>query len=165
MLAFVVELSEEELSIRAIHRLVSGVAAERLPGLLAPFFRVEPAGIDLAGFPPTAPVGVIGLATRGGFSLLYPLPALEEAAEDDLDSSRLKVALAALGDHELTYQPGWQEALAAVNDGAADAAFLLRPVAVSKIERVAHGGRRMPPKTTFFEPKPRTGMAFRSLGD
>ena len=110
-------------------------------------------------------MGVIGLATRGGFSLLYPLPALEEAAEDDLDSSRLKVALAALGDHELTYQPGWQEALAAVNDGAADAAFLLRPVAVSKIERVAHGGRRMPPKTTFFEPKPRTGMAFRSLGD
>ncbi len=29
-LAFVVELSEEELSIRAIHRLVKGIAAEQL---------------------------------------------------------------------------------------------------------------------------------------
>jgi uncharacterized protein (DUF1015 family) len=163
MLAFIVELSEEELSIRAIHRLVRGVAPERLLGLLAPFFRLEQAPSELAGIPPNAPAGVIGLATSGAMWLLYPLAALEDAAEDDLDSSRLKVALAALGDHELVYQPGWQEAVAAVTEGRADAAFLLRPVTVSQIERVAHGGRRMPPKTTFFEPKPRTGMAFRSL--
>ena len=165
MLAFVVELTEEELSIRAIHRLVTGVRPERLADLLSTFVRIEPAPADLGDFPPSAPEGVMGLVTRDGFWLLHPLPALGEAAEDDLDSSRLKVLLAALGDHELTYQPGWREAVAAVRDGRADAGFLLRPVPVSKIERVAHGGRRMPPKTTFFEPKPRTGMAFRSLDD
>jgi uncharacterized protein (DUF1015 family) len=42
---------------------------------------------------------------------------------------------------------------------------LLRPVPVASIERVANGGRLMAPKSTFFQPKPRTGMAFRSLED
>ena len=163
LLAFVVELSEEELSIRAIHRLVKGVAPDRLPDLLAPFFRVEPGAEDLVALPATSTPGVVGLFTKDGFRLLYPLPALEEAAGDDLDSSRLAVALAALGDHELTYQPGWHRATAAVREGRADAAFLLRPVPVAKMERVAETGHRMPPKSTFFEPKPRTGMAFRSL--
>ena len=50
-----------------------------------------------------------------------------------------------------------------MREGSADAAFLLRPVPVAKMERVAETGHRMPPKSTFFEPKPRTGMAFRSL--
>ncbi len=88
---------------------------------------------------------------------------LEEAAGDDLDSSRLRVALASLPDHELTYEARWHEAAAAVRDGRADAAFFLRPVPVRKIEDVAYGGRLMPPKTTYFYPKPLTGMAFRSL--
>ena len=131
--------------------------------VLGRFFRLEPAPEDLVALPATAPPGVIGLATKDGFQLLYPLAGLEAAAEDDLDSSRLAVALAGIGDHVLTYQPGWHQAVAAVREGRADAAFLLRPVPVAKIERVAYGGRRMPPKSTFFEPKPRTGMAFRSL--
>jgi len=165
VLAFVVELLEEELSIRAIHRLVKGIPPDRLAILLAPYFRIEPAPDDLVALPATMAPGVIGLATKDGFKLLFPLPALEEATEEDLDSSRLKVALAALPDHELTYQPGWHRATAAVREGRADAAFLLRPVPVTKIEDVAYGGHRMPPKSTFFEPKPRTGMAFRSLTD
>lgn len=163
VLAFVVELTEEELSIRAIHRLVKGVASERLVELLTPFFRIERAPDDLIALPATAAAGVIGLATRDGFRLLHPLETLEAAAADDLDSSRLAVALGAIGEHELTYEPGWHRAVTAVRDGQADAAFLLRPVPVAKIERVAYGGRRMPPKSTYFEPKPRTGMAFRSL--
>jgi len=165
LLAFVVELSEDELSIRAIHRLLKGIPPERLPDLLAPFYRAEPAAEDLVALPATASSGVIGLFTRDGFRLLYPLPALEEAADDDLDSSRLAAALAGLDDHELTYQPGWHQAIAAVREGRADAAFLLRPVSVTQIERVAYGGHRMPPKSTYFQPKPRTGMAFRSLED
>jgi uncharacterized protein (DUF1015 family) len=165
VMAFIVELSEEELSIRAIHRLVRGVPAGRLTELLSSLFRVEPAPDDLVALPATTAPGVVGLATPEGFWLLYPLPAVYEAAEDDLDSARLAVALAALGDVEVSYQPGWHQAIAAVREGRADAAFLLRPVAVAKIESVAHGGRRMPPKSTFFEPKPRTGMAFRPLED
>ncbi len=50
-----------------------------------------------------------------------------------------------------------------VEKGGADAAVFLRPVSVAQIRRAAFAGLRMPEKTTFFYPKPRTGMVFRSL--
>ena len=68
-LAFVVELSEEELSIRAVHRLVKGISPDHLEDLIAPFFRIEPAPEDLVALPATAAPGVIGLfTTRTGSS-------------------------------------------------------------------------------------------------
>ena len=82
-----------------------------------------------------------------------------------LDSSRLDVALAGLPTHELTYQHGVGNVVAAVDSGQARAGVLLRPATVDQITRIAHGGERMPPKTTFFHPKPRTGVVFRSLAD
>ncbi len=50
-----------------------------------------------------------------------------------------------------------------VASGVADAALLLRPVSVADTRAAAIAGARMPQKTTFFAPKPRTGMVFRSL--
>ena len=47
--------------------------------------------------------------------------------------------------------------------GAGRTGVLLPPVGVPEITAVAEGGERMPPKTTFFWPKPRTGIVFRSL--
>ena len=35
---------------------------------------------------------------------------------------------------------------------------------VAQIAEVGRGAARMPPKTTFFHPKPKTGLVFRSLG-
>jgi uncharacterized protein (DUF1015 family) len=163
VLAFIVELSEEELSVRAIHRLVRGIETERLLDLVSKWYRVEPAPEDLVALPATSVPGVIGLLTRDGYKLLYPLAALDQAADDDLDSSRLHVLLSSLPEHELAYETGWHEAAAAVRDGRADAAFFVRPVPVARIESVAATGRLMAPKTTFFYPKPRSGMAFRSL--
>jgi len=43
------------------------------------------------------------------------------------------------------------------------ASILLRPVSVQQIDTVAEAGLRMPQKTTFFQPKPLTGLVFRSL--
>jgi uncharacterized protein (DUF1015 family) len=42
---------------------------------------------------------------------------------------------------------------------------LLRPATVEQISAISRGGVRMPPKTTFFWPKPRTGMVIRELLD
>jgi uncharacterized protein (DUF1015 family) len=56
-----------------------------------------------------------------------------------------------------------REALEALQHGEGQAAFLLRPVTVKQIDEWANERRRMPPKTTYFSPKPRTGMVFRSL--
>ena len=49
--------------------------------------------------------------------------------------------------------------------GDADAASCCAPVTVEQIRAAAAAGVRMPEKTTFFAPKPRTGMVFRSLDD
>jgi uncharacterized protein (DUF1015 family) len=36
-------------------------------------------------------------------------------------------------------------------------------VPIAEIERTANEGLLMPPKSTFFAPKPKTGVVFRSL--
>jgi uncharacterized protein (DUF1015 family) len=82
----------------------------------------------------------------------------------DLDSARLDKALAALPAHELTFQHGPDNVRRAVASRQAQAGVLLRPASVAQIEATAHGGERMPPKTTFFHPKPKTGLVFRDLG-
>jgi len=107
--------------------------------------------------------GALCLLAADGAWLLRPTAATEAAAEHALDSSRLDVALAAVQGVEVRYQHGFDEVRAAVDKGDADAAVLLRPATVAQIAQVSRGGARMPPKTTFFSPKPRTGMVFRSL--
>ncbi|MBA3282749.1 MAG: DUF1015 family protein [Acidimicrobiia bacterium] len=80
-----------------------------------------------------------------------------------LDSARLAHVQAALGDVEITYQHGVDQVVAAVADGRAQWGVLLRPATVAQIAANAHAGARMPPKTTFFHPKPKTGIVFRDL--
>jgi len=105
------------------------------------------------------------LVTGGSAYLLLPLEVTYEAAGNDLDSSLIAVLLSHLPPHESTHRHSVAEALAALGDGEGDgqAAFLLRPVTVSQIEAWAAERKQMAPKTTYFSPKPRTGMVFRSL--
>jgi uncharacterized protein (DUF1015 family) len=164
-MAYVVELVEDELTVHAIHRLLAGLPeGTDLVAALAPWF--TDAGPPPADQPVTTAMvdhGCLTLVLPDREVLLRPRPeALAEAR--DLDSSRLDVALAALPDHDLTFQHGVEHVRAAVRSGAAQAGVLLRPATVAQIEATAHGGERMPPKTTFFHPKPKTGLVFRSLG-
>jgi uncharacterized protein (DUF1015 family) len=64
---------------------------------------------------------------------------------------------------DVTYQHGIAEVLAAVDTGVAIAAALIRPVSIAEIERTAREGVLMPPKSTFFTPKLRTGLVIREL--
>jgi len=163
-LAYLVELVEDELTVLAIHRLLAGLPdGFDLAGALEPWF--EPLGAPPAGEPVTRAMldaGALTLVLPDGEVLLRPRPdALADAR--DLDSSRLDVALASLPEHDLSFQHGVDNVRGAVASGAAQAGVLLRPATVAQIEATAHGGERMPPKTTFFHPKPRTGLVFRSL--
>lgn len=153
VMAYIAELAEDELHVAAINRLVSGL----------------PEGFDLVAamreyfeFGASVADG-IEMVTGEGTFLLRPLPETDAAAGAELDSSRLAVALASLPEHDLAYQHGRDALLTTVSTGDADAAFFLRPPTIDQIAEVARGGRRMPPKTTFFEPKPRTGMVYRRL--
>jgi uncharacterized protein (DUF1015 family) len=164
-LAYLVELVEDELTVRAIHRLVSGLPeGTDLVDALGPWF--EPVGAPPAGVPlatAMADAGALCVVGPAGEALLRPRSeALADAR--DLDSARLDVALAAIGPHDLRFQHGVDNVRAAVASGDAQFGVLLRPATVAQIEATAHGGERMPPKTTFFHPKLKTGLVFRSLG-
>ena len=164
-LAYVVELVEDELTVRAIHRLVDGLPEGTDPvAALAPWFEsLGPPPGDVAVTAAMDRAGALCAVTPGGDVLLRPRPdALADAR--DLDSARLDVALAALGPHALRFQHGVDNVRAAVARGDAAFGVLLRPATVAQIEATAHGGERMPPKTTFFHPKPKTGLVFRDLG-
>jgi uncharacterized protein (DUF1015 family) len=165
MMAVIVELADDQLSVRAIHRLISGLPdGFDVVGALADAFDVAPTG------PPDQAIGArmleaasLALITPDGTWLARPRPEIEAGSPDGLDSTRLDLALARLPPHELTYQHGSHLASAAVAKGAAQAAVLLRPASVAQIAATGRGGQRMPPKTTFFWPKLRTGLVFREV--
>jgi uncharacterized protein (DUF1015 family) len=52
------------------------------------------------------------------------------------------------------------QAVAAVEEGRADIAFLLREPKIEDVFAVARSGKRMPQKSTYFYPKPLSGLLF-----
>lgn len=163
-LALVVELVDHELTVLPIHRLVDGLGDDPAAAL-SPWFEpgatvaLEPGLVDRL-----EAEGALGLVVGDATDaqLLHPRPEALAGARD-LDTSRLDVALAALPGTAVRYQHGVEEVAAAVRDGDGTVGVLLRPATVAQIAETAHGGDRMPPKTTFFHPKPRTGVVFRDL--
>ena len=164
VLTYVVELSDEQLTVLPIHRLINGLPEGfDLRAALDPFFVVTPAGPVDPGLTGTMRrQGCLVLVERDRVSLLTPRPEAMEGLRK-LDTVRLDAALADLPEHDLTFQHGVDNVVRAVERGDAQAGVLLRPATVKQIIDIAHGGERMPPKTTFFHPKPRTGVVFRSL--
>ena len=165
VMALVVELSEEQLTVQAIHRLLSGIPrGTDTVGTLGRWFDITPtAPADRSILGRMDDAGALAVLTPTGAWLARPKPEVSSAAKHDLDSSRLDVALAGLPPHQVAYQHGWDHAAAAVATGQADVAVLLRPATIPQIAAISHGGVRMPPKTTFFWPKPRTGLVVREL--
>ncbi|CAB4632398.1 MAG: DUF1015 family protein [Actinobacteria bacterium] len=164
VMTFVVELVEDELEVGPIHRLISGLPDDvDLLAAFDPYFESEPfSSSELPTIRELQELGGLALVTSDGTWLLRPRPDTI-AATRDLDSSRLDLALTALPDHSLVYQHGVDHIDAAVRSGAAQAGVLLRPVRIDQIIEIAEGGEKMPPKSTFFAPKPRTGVVFRSI--
>ncbi|HEY3577690.1 MAG TPA: DUF1015 domain-containing protein [Gaiellaceae bacterium] len=58
----------------------------------------------------------------------------------------------------VTYTPHREEAVATVDRGEAEAAFLLRPTRIEDVWAVARRGEVMPQKSTFFYPKLTSGL-------
>jgi uncharacterized protein (DUF1015 family) len=161
-LAFVNELIEEQLSVEAIHRLYADIEVADLARALARSFELmpsdRPSTDTLAAM---AMEGFLVLFTREGVWRMQPKPGRFDGVRA-LDGGWLETALA---DVPLTvsYQHGLDEALSEVDSGRAAAAVLIRPVSVAEIERTAREGLLMPPKSTFFTPKLKTGFVIRSL--
>jgi uncharacterized protein (DUF1015 family) len=163
-LAYVGELVEDQLSVQATHRLLDGLPADQSwPDVLARCFDTEPAGPATATLAATlVEQGALAYVDPGGTAtLLRPRPEAFEGVRD-LDSARLEHALEGVP-HVVMYQHGVNNVLSALSAGEAQAAVLTRPVSIAEIARTARDGELMPPKSTFFTPKLRTGLVLRSM--
>ena len=63
----------------------------------------------------------------------------------------------------LSYTRSAEEAVDSVRRGESQCAFLLNPTRVEQICDVAAAGEKMPQKSTYFYPKPLTGLVFNRL--
>jgi uncharacterized protein (DUF1015 family) len=148
--------------------LVVDVAAQDLPVL--PFHRVL-----RTGDPPTEGVRVrdlqevldevdddrlrYGVAARDGDGGLAHRVA--ELSGDPPTVCALHERLLAGREDDLTYTPDPVEAELAVRNGDAVAAFILPPTNALRIRQVVRRGDLLPQKSTYFYPKPRTGLVIR----
>jgi uncharacterized protein (DUF1015 family) len=116
----------------------------------------------------TAPVFGLSLARQDRYMALILKPSLRPTAQASprakLDVSLLQqmvVAVLCPTQHEqesILYTKDDHEALDWVAKGTGTAALLLNATKVSEVQAVATAGERMPHKSTYFYPKPLTGL-------
>jgi uncharacterized protein (DUF1015 family) len=134
MMVVLVSTREEGLTIFPTHRLARSVNGVRGRSIGEP-------GDELPG---------VVLYRRGGYELLEG----EGLDVEVVDS---------LGPEGVTYTPRRGEAVAAVDRGEAEGAFLLRPTRIEDVFSRAREGRVLPQKTTYFYPKLTSGLLFQPL--
>jgi uncharacterized protein (DUF1015 family) len=179
-------LEDPGLTVFPTHRLVRGLSSEQHEALAAAIkrdFDVE----ALAGTDQLAPassdevrIGYIDSHFQKPFMLTLKDTAIADAALRDraepyrrLDTAVLEALILknALGmsdediDHlsGLGYARDDAQALELVQSGVFDAAFLMAPTPVERVQDVAARGESMPPKSTYFFPKVPTGLLFNPL--
>jgi len=163
-LAFVNELVDDQLSIEAIHRVYDGVTSETLRDALARCF-------DLSNAPAPTPATLAEMKRLGRLVLLSPdgsatwLTPKPHAFDGirALDGAWLEHALTGLADLTVEYQHDLEHVMADLSNHSGT--VLIRPTSIEEIRRTATEGLLMPPKSTFFTPKLRTGLVIRGLGE
>jgi uncharacterized protein (DUF1015 family) len=155
VMMLVVDAVAEEPPVLPIHRVARADPVPDLPGQ-----RVRDLAEVLAWL---AEGGLrFGAAVRRGSTLDHlvgtlqgdppAVAALHREVIDPLDGLR-----------DLRYIPEAAAAEEAVRSGRADLALFLPPARVEELRSVIDAGGRLPQKSTYFWPKPRTGMVVRPL--
>jgi len=165
IMAFIVELEETQLHVGPIHRALSGTGGvHAVLEALEPWFEVVDAGAsDESVLSAITSSQAFAMVSSEKIWLLTPRQEAYEKTGSDLDSSFVALVLEGLPGATSQHFHTAHEATDAVEKGDADVALLVRPVRVDQIREWAGAGKLMPPKSTYFFPKPRTGMVYRSL--
>ena len=154
LLTFVVDAGSERLSVRPFHRVqLTGATPE--PGRVLADLEALLGSLsddDLR----------VGIVRRSGADVELSMRELtgEPPTVRALHESLLD-ATAPPG--SLRFTPEAVEAVAAVTTGEAVAAYLLPPTTPDRIRKVVERGERLPQKSTYFWPKPRTGVVLMPL--
>jgi uncharacterized protein (DUF1015 family) len=149
-LAMITDPVEYAPAVHSIHRLVKQLPPSEIPGL-------RPFEGDLAAVhehvQESGP-GTIGVATSEGCWTLESAGDIDTVwlAHNILEPSGRAVRY----EHDLRIV---KERIAAKGETA----FLMPPTPVEVVARKALQGERLPPKTTLFSPKPRSGLLLRIL--
>jgi len=161
-LTFVNELVDDQLSVEAIHRVYDGATPDALRSALAACFELSPAPTPTPAI--LAEMKALGrlvlLAPDGSATWLTPKPGAFDGVRN-LDGALLEHALAGVDGLSVAYEHDLAELTA--NLSAHTGAVLIRPTSIDEIRRTATEGLLMPPKSTFFTPKLRTGLVIRQL--
>lgn len=163
VLCYINELIDEQLSVAAIHRLYSQVTYVDLLTQLQKYFEIKDIGQASSQIVSkmSSENFLTLVAPDGSAKSMTPKPEMFKDVRN-LDSALLEHALTSLNP-TVAYQHGFTEISAQLATAKFTAAVLIRPVSVSEIQRTAHEGLLMPPKSTFFTPKLQTGLVFRDL--
>lgn len=174
---------DEGLLVLPTHRLVRNAPPEKiaaLPDALAARFTLTDSSPDTAeaeiaaqaaqgkvAFGVVLPPGEVHLAVLNE-EISHDAPAAERLAVTLLGSLILEPCLgidaaAVAGGERVSYTRELTEAVAAVQRGEAQAAFLLGRPTVQEIKEVSLAGDVMPQKSTFFFPKLLSGLFLRDL--
>ncbi|MFI5254003.1 MAG: DUF1015 family protein [Candidatus Limnocylindrales bacterium] len=191
ILALLFDTAATEMAVLPTHRLVHlPPVGTELIAAAAPFADVEglPSRSEalLAAFPPTMPVAPddqparIGVWSAGHAAVLRPRPgALDPFVETGSSAALRALGVSQLGgllaavfglgpaevaQGEVTYERDAALACASVDRGEASSSFLLEPIAAGVVAGIAAGGELMPQKSTYFYPKPATGLLFSAAG-
>ena len=189
VLALLYDAHSGNLALAPWQRVISGVAdVDVVLDAAGRIFDARPvssaaellAGLPSEGNSDSGADSVLGLWTRAGGRLLSFNRAASAAPAEGggsetvrlLDVSVLSGNLRGMigaTENELTsanrlaYMHDAHEAIARVEQGGADVAFLLRSTPVDAVLDVAAAGDFMPPKSTYFYPKAATGLVFDPL--
>jgi uncharacterized protein (DUF1015 family) len=152
VMVLVVDAAAEDPPVLPIHRLVRGakppVDGERVRGLEEILLRLteDDLRFGAAWQEDGGVVHVVGRLPGGPPTVA----ALHRSLLDHLQA-------------DLRFVPDAALAEAAVREGSADMALFLPPAKVANVRSVVARGERLPQKSTYFWPKPRTGTVLRPL--
>lgn len=162
-----------QLRNEAFHRVLEGVDGEDLIHRIAERFPVRQ--VDAVEEVTARPPGWVAVAVGGAavrwWLVELPPPAPNRGPVLDIEPVRLArhVLAPLLGieeptpDRRLSYRPGPADAAAAsaLRLGPGQVEFWMRPVPLTTLLDLADDGLVMPPKSTYFEPKVRSGLFVR----
>nr|MBA3752601.1 DUF1015 domain-containing protein [Nitrospira sp.] len=184
-------LEDKGLTVLPTHRVLTTPvpAAPELLRRLEPVFDVTPLPFQPSNEPQVRGKFIDTLRSRGQSLPMFGLalkndpqyylltlkathrPSAAASPRDRLDVSLLQQHVVSTlcptqqEQEAMLYSKDDHEALNCVRQGTGTAALLLNPTKVAEVQAVASAGERMPHKSTYFFPKPLTGLVMNVMED